>query len=158
MDAIKLLTSLLGRNPTGGGLLGSLLKGSNGGGQQRGGSGLVGSLLKGAFGGGGRSRGGSLLGSLMGGGAGGLLSGLLGGGLGGGSKQSPEGGLSGMFGLVSGGSDESSTTAIAPSQEEQATLLIRAMCNAAKADGHIDAAEQQELISLVATARAVLDS
>lgn len=142
MDAIKLLTSLLGRNATGGGLLGSLLKGAMGGGQQQrqsGSSGLVGSLLKGALGGG--SRGGSLLGSLMGGGAaGGLLSGLMGGG----SKQSSGGGLSGMFGLMSGGDE--AATATAPTPEEQATLLIRAMCNAAKADGHVDEAEQQAII------------
>lgn len=144
MDAIKLLSSLLGRNPTGGGLLGSLLKGAMGGGRQKqsGSSGLVGSLLKGALGGGGRSRGGSLLGSLMGGGgAGGLLSGLLGGG----SKQPSGGGLSGMFGLMSGGGEEAAT-ATAPPPEEQATILIRAMCNAAKADGQIDAAEQQAIV------------
>ncbi len=146
MNPTKLLMSLLGKNPTGGGLLGSLLKGSlgGGGGSASGSSGLVGSLVKSALGGGGRSSGGSLLGGLLGGGggAGGLLSGLLGGGK---KQSSGGGGLGGMFGLMSGGAEEPAP-ADTPSEDEQATLLIRAMCNAAKADGQIDASEQQAIV------------
>lgn len=137
MDAVKLLGGLLSNNATGGNLLGSLL----GGGRSQGssGGGMISSLLKGAMGGGG---GGSLLGGLLGGGAGvGLLSGLLGSGGG----QSSGGGLGGMLGGLMGGGKQAPEEA-PPSANDQATLLIRAMCNAAKSDGQIDQAEQQAIV------------
>lgn len=140
MDAVKLLGSLLSKNATGGNLLGSLL-----GGQSQNNSSLVGSLLKSALGGGGGGQG-SLLGGLLGGAGGGLLSGLMVG------KQAPAaessgGGLAGMLGgLLGGGAQPQAAMAAPPSPEDQATLLIRAMCNAAKADGQIDQEEQQAIV------------
>ena len=129
MDAVKLLGSLLGNNATGGNLLGSLLGKATGGGAATGGAagGGIGSMLGGLLGGGGGSTGGAggMLGSLLGGGAAG---GLLGSLMGGGSKE-----------------EAAAPTPAAP-QADQATLLIRAMCNAAKADGQVDQTEQQNII------------
>lgn len=146
MDPVKLLGGLLSKNATGGNLLGSLLGGAMGGGQQQSsGSGLIGSLLKNAMGGSGGGGGGSLLGGLLSGGAGaGLLSGLMSGG----SQQpaSGGGGLGSMLGGLLGGGQEQASQPAPPSPEDQATLLIRAMCNAAKADGEIDQAEQQAIV------------
>ena len=124
MDAIKLLKSLMGNNAIGGNLLGSLLKKVTGAGaaaapQPKAASGgMLGSLVGGLLGG--KSNGG-MLGSLIGGG-------LLGSLLGGGNKEAPAQAMT------------------APEATEQATLLIRAMCNAAKADGDIDQDEQQNII------------
>jgi len=129
MDAVKLLKSLMGNNATGGNLLGSLLGKITGSGSQpdsqpkSGGGGGLGSLIGGLLGGGGGKSS-----------AGGMLGGLLG---------------SGVLGSLLGGngSSESAPAALAsPSAEEEATLLIRAMCNAAKSDGSIDKAEQQKII------------
>ncbi len=129
MDAIKLLKSLMGNNAIGGNLLGSLLKKVTGAGaaaaaaaaapQPKAASGgMLGSQVGGLLGG--KSNGG-MLGSLIGGG-------LLGSLLGGGNKEAPAQAMT------------------APEATEQATLLIRAMCNAAKADGDIDQDEQQNII------------
>lgn len=121
MDAVKLLKSLLGNNAIGGNLLGSMLRkvtGGSGAQSQSAGGGMLGSLVGGLLG----SRGtGGMLGSLIGGG-------LLGSLLGGGDKNAPAQAMS------------------APAATEQATLLIRAMCNAAKADGEVDQDEQQNII------------
>lgn len=127
MDAVKLLGSLLGSNATGGNMLGSLL-GGGGGGQGGGGGGL--GALAGLLGGGG------------GGGAGGLgaLAGLLGGAAGGGGA----GGLGGLLGSLAGGG---TTEQAQPQDHDQATLLIRAMCNAAKADGSVDRDEVENIVS-----------
>lgn len=164
MDAVKLLGALLGNNATGGNLLGSIL---GGGGRQAApqqGGGAA-ELLKGILGGGAPQQ------QSGGGGVGGLLGGLLGGGGGGGSASSnilggllkgaiakqmgggaPTGGGGGgamdlLGGLLGGG-------APAPEPEppqrqaanDQATILIRAMCNAAKSDGQVDQQEQQNII------------
>ncbi|MDB4614514.1 tellurite resistance TerB family protein [bacterium] len=129
MDPVKLLGSLLGRNATGGNMLGSLLGGGGGGA-----GGMLGSLL----GGGGAAAGG--------GGLGGMLGGLLGGGAAAGA-----GGLGGMLGGLLGGggaaeaAPEPAAASAAPAAD-QATLMIRAMCNAAKADGQVDAQEQENII------------
>lgn len=117
-----------------GGMLGNLLGGGQQQGQQAGGvGGALGSLLGGQSGGGG----GGLLGNVVkgalaqhgggGGGAAGVLSGLLGGG----QEQEQQDPFSGM-----------------QQQEvaDQATVLIRAMCNAAKSDGQVDAEEQQKIL------------
>lgn len=131
MDAVKLLGSLLGSNATGGSLLGKLMGGA-GGGASSGGGGL-GSLLGGMLGGGGGGGGTSgLMGALMKGAAGAGGAGILGSLLGGG-----------------GAAPEAPAAAPAPASQEtndQATILIRAMCNAAKADGQIDETEQQNII------------
>ena len=172
MDAVKLLGALLGNNATGGNLLGSIL---GGGGRQpapQQQSAGAGELLKAILGGGGapqqQASGGGL------GGLGGLLGGVLGGGGGapaGGSatnnilggllkgaiaKQMGMGGGGGgtnpmdlLGGLLGGGKEEPEPEVAAPQRQaanDQATILIRAMCNAAKADGSVDQTEQQNII------------
>lgn len=122
MDAVKLLGSLMGSNATGGNLLGSLLGGGGGGG----GGGL--GALAGLLGGGGGGGGGGL----------GALAGMLGGGGGGG------GGLGGMLaGLAGGGQQRPEPQA---QEQDQAVLMVRAMCNAAKADGQIDRQEVENIM------------
>lgn len=128
MDAVKLLGSLMGSNATGGNVLGSLLGGAGGGGGSAGGLGALAGLL----GGGG------------GGGAGGLgaLAGLLGGGGDSQQQQSSGGGLGGLLGALAGGQPAQAQ----PKEQDEATLLVRAMCNAAKADGQIDKSEVQNIV------------
>ncbi len=154
-----LLGSLGGGGQSGGGL-GGLLGSIAGGGQQQSGGGL-GGLLSGLAGGQKSSAGagglGDLLGSLTGGGssAGGLggLAGMLGGaggqssgGLGGildslgGSQQA--GGLGGLLNNALQGNQIDQPT---NDQEQQAEVMLRAMISAAKADGQIDAEEQQKI-------------
>lgn len=144
MDAIKLLGSLMGNKSLSSGLGGKLLGGLLGGGgqqqQQQSGGGLAG-ILSGVLGGGGQqqqqqSGGGltDLLGSVMGGGGGGGLGGLLG-------------------SVMGGGGQEQQQVQVAPAQQaaanDQATLLIRAMVNAAKSDGRIDEAEQKNILDKI---------
>lgn len=135
MDAVKLLGSLLGNNATGGNMLGSLLKGAmgGGGGQSAGPMGMLSGLLGG---GGGQASG-----------AAGLLGSILGGG-GAQQQQQAGGGIGGMLSGLLGGGDQPQATAAPPVREhvDQATLLIRAMCNAAKADGQVDQAEQEQIL------------
>jgi hypothetical protein len=121
MDAIKLLKSLMGNNAIGGNLLGSLLKKVTGAGAAAAAAAAAAPQPKAASGG--------MLGSLVGGLLGGKSNGgMLGSLLGGGNKEAPAQAMT------------------APEATEQATLLIRAMCNAAKADGDIDQDEQQNII------------
>ncbi len=135
---MKLLGSLMGNNATGGNMLGSLLgKAMGGGGNAEAGAaggatGGIGSMLGGLLGGGGGA---------TGGGAGALLGSVLGGGAAAGGIGSMLGGL-----LGGGGGAEAAPEAAAPAAADQATLMIRAMCNAAKADGEVDAQEQQNII------------
>lgn len=117
---------------------------------------------------------GDLLGSLLGGGQqqqrqapqGGGMGDLLGSLLGGGSQNSGGlGGAGGLGGLLGGAltkyAQSQNKTASNPSYDscdhlpigvdqreatEQAALIIRAMINAAKSDGHIDKAEQEKVI------------
>ena len=140
MDAIKLLGSLMGNSSLASGLGGKLLGGLLGGGQQpqqSGGGGLAG-ILSGVLGGGGQQQ---QQASPMSG----LLGGLLGGGGG--------GGLGGLLGSVMGGGGAEAQPAaqLPPEQHaaanDQAALLIRAMVQAAKADGRVDQAEQDNIIS-----------
>jgi uncharacterized membrane protein YebE (DUF533 family) len=134
MDAMRLLGQLLQNNPTGGNMLGQLLKGATGGGGGGGGLGALGGLLGGA--GGGQQSGAGLLGA--------LAKAAMGGGQGG-------GGAAGLLGSLLGGGSEPAAQpaaqAVQPQQgQDQAELLIRAMCNAAKADGQVDEQEQQNII------------
>ncbi len=107
---------------------------------------MVGSLL-GAFGG--RALGGALGGStgrMIGSMAGSMLAGkAVRGGAGG------LGGLAGMLGGLTGGDDDTSSEAGGGGRtlelgEDEAQLLIRAMCNAAKADGHVDEDEINAIV------------
>ncbi len=163
MDAVKILGSLLRNNSTGGDILGSLL-GGGGASSGAGGAGdLLGKMLGGSAGGGA----GDVLGKMLGGGAGGsagggglaaaILGGLLSGrggadaGAGGGSAPGG-GGLKALSetlgGGAIGGDTPAATAQAAPPQDPQqeAEILIRAMCNAAKADGKFDQQEQEKIL------------
>lgn len=112
-----LLGSILGNNATGGGLLGSILGGGGSGG----------------------------------GGIGDLLGAVLG-GAGGASRSSGGGGLGSILGSILGGAGGAQSAPPALTRDEQdtadneATILIRAMINAAKADGQIDKAEVDNIV------------
>lgn len=176
MDAVKLLGALLGNNATGGNLLGSVLGGNGRPAQpQQPQGGGAAELLRGLLGGGaarqqqpatGGGGLGDLLGSVLGGGrqsassgGGNILGGLLkaavakqvmkgmGGGAAGGGRSG--GGLGLLEGLLGGGAEPEPPAVSEPELQaanDQATILIRAMCNAAKSDGQVDAAEQQNII------------
>jgi len=163
IDAIKILGSLLNSGAlsrgSGSDVLGSVIGALTGGGQSAGaqsGGGGLGSLIGGMLGGG------------QSGGASGGLGDLLGGILGGGSQSagaasgSSGGGLADLFGMAMNqfgaaqqGNAESAREATRNSLprdieygqlEQQAELLIKAMINAAKADGRADSAEQQKIV------------
>lgn len=134
---------------------------------------MAGSMLGGGGSSGGGALG-NLVGSLLGGGSsggggGGALGNLVGSLLGGGGSQAAGGGLAGgligslakaamsqMAGGSSGGGQPGSgfdlskfTTGQVESQRDEndrATVMIRAMLSAAKADGQIDAGEQQRIL------------
>ena len=75
----------------------------------------------------------------QGGGIGDLLSGLTGG-----SKSgSSDNGLGGLLASALAGKEVETAT---PTQEEQAKILLKAMINAAKADGQIDKDEQAKIV------------
>lgn len=139
-----------------GGLLGSVLGGGRGGG-----GGGLGSILGGARRGGGLgdilSGGGKqdegALGDILGdsssnrqsGGGGGLGDILE--GLGGGSSgQKSAGGLGGILDSVLRGDTDPGQINTNPDQESQAEVLLRAMLNAAKADGSFDQEEQDGVL------------
>ncbi len=142
MDAIRLLSGLLGNKSLSSGLGGKLLGGLlGGGGGATGGGGGLGSVLGSVLGGGQQQ-------ASSGGGIGGLLGGLLGGG-GGAPAQSGGGGISDLLGSVLGGGGKAPEV---PQEQraavnDQATVLIRAMVNAAKSDGRIDQTEQDNIVS-----------
>ena len=169
MDALQLLGSLLGNNATssgqGGQILGQLIGGLMGGNTQSGGAGGgLADVLGGLTGGGGRSGG-------AGGGLADILGGLMGGtGFQGGTAQGGSGSqmLGGLVmaalqmlnqrGAATGqsslslaemlGSEQVSPMAMDTSQtHRQALAFVKAMINAAKADGQIDAEEQQKIVS-----------
>lgn len=144
-DALDVIGGLLGggagRENLGG--LGGIL-----GGQKPQGSGLE-QVLGGLLGGGESStsgQGGDLLGALLGGGqaqVGGGLGAILG-AVAGAKSSTGSGAGSEMLGLLLGGGEKK----VEPPSEaqEEAEILIRAMCNAAKADGSIDEAEGQAIL------------
>jgi len=159
MDATKLLGALLGNNATGGSLagkvLGGLLKGQGGGGSGAGN--ILGAIL-----GGGQSQqqssgAGGLLGSILGGGSprqqqqpqggGGILGSILGNAAQThAQKQGHSAGIGDVLGGLLGGSKPEPIPE--PPQEAQnaAEILIRAMTNAAKMDGQVDAEEQKNIV------------
>ena len=164
IDAIKILGSLLNSGAlsrgSGSDVLGSVIGALTGGGQSAGaqsGGGGLGSLIGGMLGGG-QSGGASC-------GMGDLLGGILGGGsqsAGAASGSSSGGGLADLFGMAMNqfgaaqqGNAESAREATRNNLprdmeygqlEQQAELLIKAMINAAKADGRVDNAEQQKIV------------
>lgn len=159
IDAMKILGSLLSSGVlsrgSGSNVLGSVIGAMTGGSQSAGGSqggglgGLVGSVL-----GGGRSSGGGGLGDLLGG--------LLGGGNSQAAPSSGGAGLGDLFGMAMkqfGAARQGNTGEVRAQMrdnmpsgvsydqaERQAEVLIKAMINAAKCDGNIDAGEQQKIV------------
>jgi uncharacterized membrane protein YebE (DUF533 family) len=131
-----------GNQSSGGGALGNILGNVLGGGASQSGAGGLGDLLnpgRSQQGGGGLS---DLLGGLMGGGVGGAgLGGLLGAAMaqfGGQQSAQPVTGFNSNDHLPQGVEYQEAT--------DQATLLIRAMINAAKADGQVDNEEQKRIL------------
>ncbi len=124
-----------------------------GGGGSGGGGNLIGGLLSNALGGGGGSGGalGNMLGSILGGGGGASAGGGIGGGLigslakaamsqmGGGGGQAATAGFD--LSQFSAGQLESQRD-----ENDRATVMIRAMLMAAKADGRIDDDEQERIL------------
>ncbi len=161
MDAIGLLGSLMGNNAVapgggggGGGLLGSLIGGAMGGGagNMLGGSGTLGTL-------------GSVLGGAIGGARGGgssagfgskALMGVLGGLAVAAVSKYARNKMSGgdapdQGGLMDIDPDEAMASTGYDDNEanSRAEILIRAMINAAKSDGHVDDQEQQNIVQRV---------
>ncbi len=99
-------------------------------GSAMGGSGGLGSMLGGLIGGNKET-------GTQSGGMGDLLGNLMGG-----SKSSTDSGLGGLLGDALSGKTINPT----PTQEEQAKILLKAMINAAKADGHMDEQEQAKIV------------
>ena len=136
-----LLGGALG-NAGGGGGLGGLLGGQQGGqqGQQQGGglAGGLGGLLSG-------QQGGQQAGGAASGGLGGLLESLGGaqGGVQAGAEaqQPQQGGFGDLFNNALAGQEPQPD----PAAEQQAEIMLRAMLMAARADGQIDAAEQEKI-------------
>ncbi|MES9854217.1 MAG: DUF533 domain-containing protein [Candidatus Thiodiazotropha sp. L084R] len=171
IDAIKILGSILNSGAlsrgSGSNVLGSVIGAMTGGGQSSGAGGL-GSIL-GSMLGGGNAQGGGGLADIFGGGnqsngqsqaGSGNIADILGGLMGGGSAGGA--GLGGLIGAAMsqfGGQLGGSPKANFKSSDhlpqglkyqqttDQATLLIRAMINAAKADGQVDKDEQQKIIN-----------
>ncbi len=101
---------------------------------------MIGSMV-GAFGG-------RAIGGMLGGSTGRMVGSLLGSMLGGrgmGAGRGMAGGLGGLLGGLGGGGDDS---AQAPPQmaDDEAMILLRAMTNAAKADGEVDQDEVNAII------------
>jgi len=140
MNAVKLLGSLLGNGSLSSGLGSQLLGGLLGGGG--GGGGGLGGMLGGLLGGGGGQQ------QQQAGGMSGLLGGLLGGGGAGGQEAAGGGGIGGMLsGMLGGGEEAAAPPEQQAAANDQATVMIRAMVNAAKSDGRVDESEQQNIIS-----------
>ncbi len=136
-----LLGGLLGQAGGAGGLGGML----GGQGQQQGQQGQAGGGLGGMLGGLLSGQQGGQPGAQQGqagGGLGGLLESLGGGGQAGGQAG---GGLGDLLNSALAGNEQPPT----PTAEQQAEICLRAMLNAAKCDGQIDAAEQQKITSQI---------
>jgi hypothetical protein len=108
-------------------------KGMMGGSSSGGG---IGDMLGGLLGGGDKNSSSS---ASQGGGIGDLLSSLTGGSK---SASGSDNGLGGLLASALSGKEVEAT----PTQEEQAKILLKAMINAAKADGQIDKEEQSKIV------------
>lgn len=97
-------------------------------------SGLLGSLVG--------ARGGQMVGRMLFGPTGGMIGGMIGSMLGGKRGGSMLGGLGGLF----GGNDDEKQEAVNNISDDDAALLIRAMCNSAKADGRVDESEVEAIL------------
>lgn len=144
--------------------LGDMLGGlTGGGGTQQAGMGGLGDIL-GQLGGGGGGAGGALGGLLGGGGgAGGGLGGMLGqltGGTGAGAAAGGLGGIGALLGGLAGARGGANGTGLEallaqdnpadePDEDEVAILMMRAMTQAARADGDLDAGEKEKLVGLM---------
>lgn len=84
-----------------------------------------------------------MIGSMIGGRTGGMVGGLAGAMLGGRQLR----GLGRMISNRGGKSDHHVDGAAIDLDDSQAEILIRAMCNSAKADGHVDANETSQILS-----------
>lgn len=146
MDALQLLGSLLSNNATssgvGGQILGQLVNSLGGGGRPAGG-GTAGGTVNTAYFGGVASGSGPDIASLLGNLAMTALQMF--------SQRSAASGQSPLAALAGGlgfGQPAGFGAAQAPQQaNQQALVFIRAMINAAKADGQIDAEEQQKIVA-----------
>ncbi len=146
MDALQLLGSLLGNNATssgvGGQILGQLVNSLGGGGRPAGG-GTAGGTVNTAYFGGVASGSGPDIASLLGNLAMTALQMF--------SQRSAASGQSPLAALAGGlGFGQPAGFGAAQAQQQanrQATTLVRAMINAAKADGQIDAEEQQKIVA-----------
>ncbi len=88
-----------------------------------------------------------MLGGSSGGSAGGGLGGLLNSLSGSSSQQGQDsGGIGDLLGSFMGDQNAASQVTPTPDQNQQAEVLLRAMLNAAKADGEIDQAEQAKIV------------
>lgn len=127
-----------GGGSSGGGALGGLVGSLLGGGGKSSGGGALGDLVGSILGGGGgRAAGGGLAGGLIGSLAKAAMSQMAGGASGGGQAAAPGFDLSRYAsGQVESRRDEN----------DRALVMIRAMLTAAKADGQIDAGEQQRIL------------
>ncbi len=96
---------------------------------------LLGSLLGG--------RGGRMVGSMIGGRTGGMVGGLAGALLGGRQLR----GLGRMISNRGDKNDQPDDGEVIDLDDSQAEVLIGAMCNSAKADGHVDASETSQILS-----------
>ncbi len=84
-----------------------------------------------------------MIGSMIGGRTGGMVGGLAGALLGGRQLR----GLGRMISNRGGGNDQFDGGAAVDMDDNQAEVLIRAMCNSAKADGHVDSDETSQILS-----------
>ncbi len=104
---------------------------------------LVGSLA-GAFGG-------RTLGRMLGGSTGAMVGSLAGSVLGGRGARGAGGGLGSLLGGIMGGGDDNAERQAdvdaQPMSEEDGLIIVEAMCNAAKADGHVDDEEMATIMS-----------
>lgn len=137
---LDMASSMLGGGGSGGGALGGMLSQVLGGGasSRSGGGGGLGDVLGSLLGGGGGgAAGGGLAGGLIGSLAKAAMSQMAGGGSGGGQAAAPGFDLS----RYAAGQVESQKD-----DNDRALVMIRAMLMAAKADGQIDAGEQQRIL------------
>jgi len=131
------MMSMLGKMAMGM-VVAKVTKNMMGGGSSTGGG--IGDMLGGLLGG---NKNGSNASASQGGGIGDLLAGLTGGSSAKPATNSDNGGLGGLLSAALAGEEVASTT---PTQEEQAKILLKAMINAAKADGKIDQDEQAKIV------------